>query len=200
MESKTLAVFGLALALGACGKSGSQAGGNGAATGNAAAPAASASAGSANAGSADSSAVASGDVQLNPGEWETVADLTISGLGNLPPEAARVMKGLSHRVTNRQCLTPEKAKRPTGDLFSGKQEGCTREGFTLAGGRVKGTMVCKDPRGMASTVTMDGQYGGDSFDVTMNVTASNEGRSMVWRSHSVGRRIGACPPGGDKED
>jgi len=196
MGTKTIAILGLALGLAACGKSGSQAGGNAAATGNAAAPAASASAGTQSGG-----ATAGGNVHLNPGEWETSSEMAMTGLGNLPPEAARAMKGLTHRETSRQCLTPEKAQRPSGDLFAGKlREGCTREGFTFAGGRVQGTMTCKDPRGMASTVAMDGQYGGDSFDVTMKITASGEGRTMVWNSHSVGRRIGPCAPGADKED
>jgi hypothetical protein len=201
MRTRTLAMLGAVLALGACGKGGGQAGGNGAATGNAAgAGNAAAPAASASAGASDSGTIASGDVHLNPGEWETAADLTISGLGDLPPEVARAMKGLNRRITSRQCLTPEKAQRPTGDLFAGKRQGCNREGFTLAGGQVKGTMVCKDARGMTSTVTMDGQYGGDGFDVKMKVVASGEGHNMVWSSHSVGRRIGACPAGGDKED
>ncbi|MEA3037703.1 MAG: hypothetical protein QOE79_216 [Sphingomonadales bacterium] len=188
--------LGLALALGACGKGGGSASGNAAATGNAAAPSASASA-----AAPGGSPAAAGNVHLNPGEWETTAEINFGGLGNMPPQAAQAMKALNRKVTSRQCLTPEKAQRPTGDLFSGKhQEGCTREGFTFAGGRVNGTMTCKDPRGMASTMTMDGQYGGDSFDVTMKVAASGEGRSMTWSSHSVGRRIGPCAPGADKED
>jgi hypothetical protein len=191
-----LAVLGLALALGGCGKSGSQASGNGAAAGNAAAPAASASAEAQGGGTA-----AAGAVQLNPGEWETTSQMTMTGLGNLPPEAARAMKGLSQKVTTRHCLTPERARNPGGDLFSGKhQEGCSRQGFVFAGGRVQGSMTCKDPRGMASTVTMDGQYSGDSFDVTMKMTASGEGRGMTWNAHTIGRRIGACPAGADKED
>jgi hypothetical protein len=196
MGTKTLAVLGFALALGACGKSGNSASGNGAAAGNAAAPSATASAGTQGGGAATG-----GNIQLNPGEWESTSEMTISGLGNLPPEAARAMQGLSQKTTTRHCLTPEKAQHPGGDLFSGKQrEGCSHEGFTFAGGRVKGSMTCKDPRGMASTVTMDGQYGSDNFEVTMKMTASGEGRAMTWNAHTVGRRIGACPPGGDKED
>jgi hypothetical protein len=196
MGTKTWVGLGLALALGACGKSGGQASGNGAAAGNAAAPAANASAEA----QSGSPAAAAGNIHLNPGEWETTAEINFGGLGNMPPQAAQAMKALNRKVTSRQCLTPEKAQRPTGDLFAGKhQEGCTREGFTFAGGRVKGTMTCRDPRGMATTMTMDGQYGGDSFDVTMKVAASGEGRTMTWSSHSVGRRIGACAAGGDKE-
>jgi hypothetical protein len=193
MGTKTMAVLGLALALGACGKSGSQASGNAAASGNSAS--ASASAGT------QSGGTAAGNIQLNPGEWETTSQIAMSGLGNLPPQAAQAMKGLSQKVTTRHCLTPERARNPGGDLFSGKQqEGCSRQGFTFAGGRVQGSMTCKDPRGMASTVTMDGQYGGDSFDVTMKMTASGEGRGMTWSSHTIGRRVGACPAGADKED
>jgi hypothetical protein len=101
MATKTLAVLGLALALGACGKSGNQAGGNGAA-GNEAAPGASASA-----GTAGGSVAGGGNIRLNPGEWETTADVTMGGLGNLPPEAAQAMKGLTRKITAHHCLTPE---------------------------------------------------------------------------------------------
>jgi hypothetical protein len=185
--------LGLALTLGACGKSGSQAAGN-AAAGNAAAPSASASA-------AAPSGAAAGNIQLNPGEWETTSQMQMEGLGNLPPQAAQAMKGLSRTTTTRHCLTPERARNPGGEMFSGKQqEGCSKQGFTFAGGRVQGSMTCKDPRGMASTVTMDGQYGGDNFDVTMKMTASGEGRNMTWSAHTIGRRIGACPAGADKDD
>jgi hypothetical protein len=194
MGTKTLIGLGLVLALGACGKSGSQSGGNTAAAGNSAAPSASASA-------AAPSGSAAGNIQLNPGEWETASEMVVTGLGNLPPQAAQAMKGLSRKTTTRHCLTPERARNPGGDLFSGKQqEGCSRQGFTFAGGRVQGSMTCKDPRGMASTVTMDGQYGSDSFDVTMKMTASGEGRAMTWNAHTIGRRVGACPAGGDKDD
>jgi hypothetical protein len=192
MGTKTLAVLGLALALGACGKSGNSASGNAAAAGNAAEPTATAQSGA---------AAAAGNIQLNPGEWETTSEMQMAGLGNVPPEAAQAMKGLSRKTTTRHCLTPERARNPGGEMFSGKQqEGCSKQGFTFAGGRVQGSMTCKDPRGMSSTVTMDGQYGGDNFDVTMKMTASGEGRNMTWSAHTIGRRVGACPAGADKDD
>ena len=196
MRTKTLAVLGLALALGACGKSGSQAGGNGAA-GNAAAPGASASA-----GTASGSVAGGGNIHLNPGEWETTADVTMGGLGNLPPEAAQAMKGLTRKVTAHHCLTAEKAEHPTGELF-GKDlpQGCARHAINMSAGSISGTMTCNDPRtGGTSTTTIDGRFTGDTFDMNMNMRASHGGQNMTVTSHTVGRRIGACPPGSDKED
>jgi hypothetical protein len=190
MGSKTVMVLGLALALGACGKGGNQAGGNGSGAGNAAAPAESASAGAAN-----------GNIHLNPGEWETTADVAIGGLGNLPPQAAQAMRGLTHKVTARHCLTPDKAEHPSGELF-GKDlpEGCAKHAISMSAGSMSGTMTCKDPRtGGTSTTTIDGRFTGDTFDMNMKMAASHGGQNMTMTSHTIGHRIGACPPGGDKE-
>jgi hypothetical protein len=182
MGTKTCVAIGLVLALGACSKSGQQGGGKEAATER-----------------SGTASVTPAAARLNPGEWETVSEITMAGLpANMPPSVANMMKGT--KVTTRHCLTPEQAQRPSGDLFSGKhQENCTRQGFTMNGGRLQGSMTCKDPRGAESTVTMDGQYGGDSFDVTMKMTAAHEGQGMTWSSHTKGHRIGACPAGGKTE-
>jgi hypothetical protein len=180
-----------AIALVGCGKSGNQA------AGNAAAPGASESA-----GTASGSAAAGGNIHLNPGEWETTADVTIGGLGNLPPQAAQAMKGLTHKVVAHHCLTPEKAAHPSGELF-GKDlpEGCAKHAITMSAGAMSGTMTCKDPRtGGTSTTTIDGHFTGDTFDMNMKMAASHGGQNMTMTSHTVGRRIGACPAGGDKED
>jgi hypothetical protein len=136
---------------------------------------------------------------LNPGQWETAIEMKMSGLPtNLPPEAAKAMQGM--KTVTRHCLTPEKAAKPSGDLFSGKPEkGCSHQEFSLTGGRLHGALTCKGAEGATSTMTMDGQYGGDSFDVTMTMTGDQGGRAITYQTHSVGHRI-APTCSGAKDD
>jgi hypothetical protein len=157
--------------------------------------------GSATAAAAGSSGSATAvSSPLNPGEWETAVEMKMTGLpANLPPEAAKALRGA--KMVTRHCLTPEKASRPTGDLFSGKaQEGCSRQDVSMTGGRLHGTLICKDPRGATSTMTMDGSYGGVSFDVRMTLSGEHQGQTMGWESHSVGHRIAPSCSAGTKED
>ena len=193
MRTTGLVALGMIAALAACSKP-TPGRSNAAASGANGTASASASAGTPGGGAMSMASA------LNPGEWETAVEMKMTGLpANMPPEAAKAMQGM--KTVTRHCLTPEKAAKPTGDLFSGKAEqGCTNRQFSATGGRLHGEISCKSPQGVNSTMVMDGQYGGDSFDVTMTVSGEQGGRSMSWQSHSVGRRIApTCSPG-SKDD
>jgi hypothetical protein len=169
---------GLALALVACGKSGEQNGGNQSA-----------------AAKGPGGSAPAVQMKLNPGLWETNVEMAVSGL---PANVAAMMKGT--KVTTRSCVTQEEASRPSGEIFAGKQrDGCTYSDYSVSGGRIHGKMSCTGNNGQgAMTMVMDGKYGGDSFDVTMNVDTKAAGQSMAIGSHTTGRRIGACSAA-DKE-
>lgn len=148
-----------------------------------------------------SSAGTPGRNPLNPGEWETSVEVKMAGLpANLPPEAAKAMHGM--KMVTRHCLTPEEAAKPSGDVFSGKdQKNCTRQDWTMSGGRLHGALVCKGSgSGTTTTMALDGQYGGDSFDVTMVMTGDHGGQSMHMESHSVGRRVADVCSAASKND
>jgi hypothetical protein len=194
MRSTAAVALVMAAALASCSKptpgrsnAATASGANGAATASTSAPAPS---------GAGSGAVATA---LNPGQWETAIEMKMAGLpANAPPEAAKAMQGM--KTVTRLCLTPEKAAKPSGDLFSGKpQEGCSHQEFAVTGGRLHGALTCKGASGATSTITMDGQYGGDSFDVTMTMTGNEGGRSATYQTHSVGHRI-APTCSGAKDD
>src|SRR5438270_3124229 len=175
MRMKILVAVSLVAALSACGKSGERASGNQSA----------AAKGPAGSGPAV-------EMKLNPGLWETNVEMAISGA---PADLAGMMKGT--KITTRSCITPEQASRPSGEIFSGKQRnGCTYSNYSVSGGQVHGEMSCNERNGRgAMTMTMDGQYGGDSFDVTMNVDTRAVGQNMAIGSHTTGRRVGDCPFG-----
>ena len=157
---------------------------------------------SANAAATAAPAATASEVALNPGEWETVVETAMTGDSNDPrlPSATAmtgvpanvppsVAANMNHKVTTRNCLTPEKAAHPGADFFGDKgRQGCTN-GVTMAGGRIGGTLACRDPRGATSTMTLDGRYGGDSYEMTMKATMAQGSQSMTMTSHSVGHRV-----------
>jgi hypothetical protein len=188
MTTRTAMAAAALVALAACGKSGQQSqsngsGGNGSATATAPAQ---------GGGSAPPAAAARS--RLNPGQWEVTVEMAMNGM---PADVARMMKGT--KVTSRSCITPEEANRPNGNIFAGqKANGCTYQDFAVTGGRIHGTMSCagESGRGGHMTMTMDGSYGGDSFDVRTKMDATGgQGTAMSVDSRTVGRRIGDCPAG-----
>ena len=132
-------------------------------------------------------------LRLTPGAWDmTVESSGMTGPG-LPPEVAKMMKGM--KITSRQCITPEEANRPKSDIFTGKQEGnCTYREFNLSAGKLHAAIVCGDKGQGMTTVTRDGQFGGDSFDVRSRIetTGQGQGQAMTVESHVVGKRVGEC--------
>jgi hypothetical protein len=176
MRARTCVAIGLVLALAACGKSGDR---NGSKSGG----------GSAAAGGA------SGPVSIQPGEWEmTYETVNVTGAG-LPPAYAATMKG--HKVTKRDCITPEEAARPMKMMETQKDGNCNYSGFNIANGRIQGTISCgggKTPAKM--TMTMNGQYDGQNYAYTSTMTTEGQGMNMTIESRAAAHRVGECPAGG----
>lgn len=136
-------------------------------------------------------------VKLKPGQWEsTVEILSVDGAG-MPPAALAMMKG--HKTTSRSCITPEQAERPNAALLAGRKDNrCSYQDWSMAGGRMHGTITCAGEGGRGKmTMTMDGSYGADSYDVSTQMASAGMpgGMSMTMKSHSTSKRIGDCPAG-----
>jgi hypothetical protein len=170
MHIKTCIALGLVVALAACGKSGQH---NGATGGGSSA------------------------VQMQPGEWElTFETVNVTGTG-LPPAYAAAMK--AHKITKRDCLTPEEAANPMGKIVEAQKNGqCDYSGFSIANGRIQGTITCGGGPGKAPgkmTMTMNGQYDGQNYAYTSSMTSAGQGMNMTIDSRSVAHRVGDCPAG-----
>jgi hypothetical protein len=161
-------------ALAACGQSGGSADGNKAG------------------GSGGGSASASGGAKLKPGLYETSVEMKVSGL---PANMAKAME--ANKTNGKTCVTEEEANRPTGDLFAGeKHAGCEAKDSQFGNGRIHGTLTCsgKANGGQGTTtITMDGTYGSDHYDVNTKMTTTAQGSAMTMEGHMVGRRVGDCP-------
>ena len=169
---KTHLILGVAaLALAACGSS-DKSGGN---------------------GSAPAASGGGSGVSLQPGEWEMKTEVVNVTAEGLPPGIAEGMKK-SASATTKTCMTPEEAKGPKGDLFSGDKSGnCKSEGFSWAGGRIKGKTTCTGQGGAGKTVmTMDGTYSAQNIDMTMKSETDLAGKAMNMEMRVSGHRIGEC--------
>ncbi|HEY5722091.1 MAG TPA: DUF3617 domain-containing protein [Allosphingosinicella sp.] len=143
-----------------------------------------------------SSASSGGATQLEPGLWEMKMELVdVKGPG-IPAGAAAQMKQQLARVTT-DCMTPEEAKGPRSDMFTkGQAANCKQDDFSWSGGKIHGVMTCggAGPGGEGKvTMTMDGQYGGESIEMTMKTKTEAEGGSMDMDMKITGRRVGECP-------
>ena len=168
---KTYLILGAAaLALAACGKSG---GGN--------------------ESSGSGGGLLGGGVSLQPGEWEMKMEVVNVTAEGLPPGMVDGMKKAAG-TTSRTCMTPEEAKGPKGDIFTGDKSGnCKSEGFSWSGGKIKGKTTCTGQGGTGNTVmTMDGSYGGQNIDMTMKSETDLAGKPMTMEMRVTGRRVGEC--------
>jgi hypothetical protein len=132
-------------------------------------------------------------ISLQPGEWEMKTEVVNVSAEGLPPGLADGMKA-SASSTTRTCMTPEEAKGPKGDMFSGDKSGnCKSEGFSWAGGRISGKTTCTGQGGVGKTVmVMDGQYSPQSIDMTMKSETDLGGKAMKMEMRVSGKRVGEC--------
>jgi Protein of unknown function (DUF3617) len=186
---KTRLILGAAaLALAGCGSSQKPAGGN-AAGDSVSTPSGSASAAGAGA--------AGGGNLIRPGEWETKVETVEVDAPGMPAQVKQMMANAmgGSKMTVRDCVTPEEARRPNADLFAGKDRGnCTSKDFSMSGGRLRGTISCPAGNGRTGSMTMamDGRFGPDSYTVSQNITTDAAGSKMTIKARVTGRRVGEC--------
>jgi hypothetical protein len=131
---------------------------------------------------------------VNPGKWQSTVTLEQMTMPGMPPEVAERMKSMQGRAqVNESCLTPEDAKKPKEDFFSGN-DNCRYERFEMGGGKIDAVMKCSEG-GASQTVTMAGTYSGDAYNMQMSMNAAPdaEGQGAIAMKMKVdAKRIGAC--------
>ena len=136
--------------------------------------------------------------KLQPGQWETKVEISDIDMPGVPPAMAKTlgetMKGAAATtVTN--CITPEEAARPQGKVFGGgNSDQCRYEKFTMGGGRMEGTLVCKDAdRGGSMTMTTNGTFTATSFAIDNDMKMEGGPQAMTMKARVNGKRLGECP-------
>lgn len=150
-------------------------------------------------------ACSKGADQRQPGEWESVVTLKSMELPGAPPQMAEMMRGrVGQSQTGRECLTPEKARDPMGDmrrmLEQGNGQNCNFTDQVFSGGTIRIHGTCPGAGGQGSAeVALDGTYTETTMQATMTVNATGAGAvavpgatGMRMSAEVRGRRIGDC--------
>jgi hypothetical protein len=150
--------------------------------------------GAANAGAGESAATGGTAIALTPGEWETTVDVTGLNIVGGPQLPGGMSPPLPPPTTIRSCLTAEQAARPNANFLTGSGErgGCNYEDFSMAGGRIQGTVTCSSG-GTTMRTTMNGRFGADSYETESQSRITTNGMTMETAGRTRSRRVGDCP-------
>lgn len=107
---------------------------------------------------------------IEPGEWEIV---------NGPP---------GDQMTTSQCLTKEDIAKPELGVLNMDNPGCSRDRFTVRGGKIRFTLACGPGSFDAVRMTGEGTYSPTSFEI--QIRSNEDGQEAEIR----GERIGECQP------
>lgn len=131
--------------------------------------------------------------QLQPGQWDTTIEILSISAPNMP--AGMTPPRMPARTMS-VCITPEQAANPNGGVLSGNsnQTGCTTENYSVAGGRIQGTVTC-DIQGARTRTTMTGEFTPTSYAMTMQAEAVVGGMTTNSETRITARRTGDCPGG-----
>ena len=136
------------------------------------------------------------DVKMRAGQWEHTIEFTEFDMPGVP-EGMRSMvaENMGGGITTKSCMTEEEVNRPDADFFGGEeQDNCTYDEFDRSGNKMTLRMTCDAGEGATAKVAMDGEFGEESFTLTMdNTVTGTQAGDMTMKGTVTGRRIGDCP-------
>jgi hypothetical protein len=131
---------------------------------------------------------------INPGKWEQKATLLEIDAPGMPPEAREMMqKAMNQAQVHEMCLTPEQAKNPREEFFTGADKNCRYDHFNWGNGKIDLKLNCKHPQA-TQTMAMVGSYSPNNYTMTMTATNVGGGPAgeMTMKMKVDARRLGAC--------
>jgi hypothetical protein len=136
---------------------------------------------------------------VDPGLWEQTVRLLSVDAPGMPAEARSAMqKAMDQAQVHKVCLTPEEAKSPREDFFTGKAENCRYEHFKWGSGKIDLRLECQHPN-TRQMMELAGTYEPRRYSLTM--TATNLGKApeerLVMKMKVDAKNVGPCPAGQD---
>ena len=131
---------------------------------------------------------------VNPGQWQQDTTLLAMDIPGIPAQYAdQVKKQVGTMQTNQACLTPEQARHPKEDFFTGADKNCRYEHFKWGDGKIDMKLFCKHPNA-SQTMEMAGTYEPNSYQLTMSVasTGSSPMENVNMKMRVDAKRIGEC--------
>ncbi len=143
--------------------------------------------------------VASAQIKLQPGEYEsTIKVLEFAVLGMPAGELDRMKATMGGQMEqpHRYCFTPEQAAAGPKQLVSRMQQGdCKMSDFKTSSNSVGGTMQCAFQGRGSSTTKFEGTYASDGSTMTMESDQQMPGlagKATHMKMQVVTRRVGEC--------
>ena len=131
---------------------------------------------------------------VNPGKWKQTATLVEIDAPGMPPQVAEAMKkSMGTTQVHETCLTPEKAKRPREDFFTGADKNCRYEHFKWGDGKIDLKLLCTHEKA-TQTMELAGTYQPDAYKMAMSVASkgSNPAEVMNMKMNVDAQRVGEC--------
>ena len=144
----------------------------------------------------DAATAKDGGVMVNPGRWEGTVSVNEIDIPAMPPEAKEQMKAqMGGKQTFASCVTEEDVKQQKA-FFTGDpaDKSCKYDRFSMSGGKVSGVLKCDRAEQGRMTMTMNGEYGPDSYSMAMDSQAEGNGPmgKMTMKMTVDAKRVGAC--------
>lgn len=131
---------------------------------------------------------------VKPGQWEQTVTLIEVTAPGMPPQVAEALKKQTGQSqVHKSCLTPEQARRPREDFFSGADKNCRYDHFKWGGGKVDMKLNCQHPNA-TQTMELAGTYEPESYQMVMSVASKGSApmESMDMKMQVDAKRIGEC--------
>lgn len=138
-----------------------------------------------------------GDSFIRAGQWKSTVTIEQFAMPGVPAQAAtRVREAMAQNQPREltSCLTPEEAKQPKGNFFTGNDQ-CRYDHFTMGGGKIDAAMRCSGGAGGTQLMTMTGTYSSDRYQMQMAMTGEDmpgNASGMKMRMRVDARRTGEC--------
>ena len=134
---------------------------------------------------------------IDPGKWSQSVTLVSIDAPGMPEEVRSAMQQAVNQVqVHEVCLTPEEAKSPREDFFTGKDKNCRYEHFKWGGGKIDLKLKCDHPDAK-QTMQLAGTYEPRAYTMTMTASSAGSGpeEQLVMKMRVDAKHMGACAPG-----
>jgi hypothetical protein len=134
---------------------------------------------------------------VRPGLWQSKVTIDQLDIPGMPADMSQRMKAMMAEKQEHgfeTCLTAEDVKRPKEDFFTGKNNQCRYDHFTMGGGKIDAAMRCGG-KDSTTVMQMAGTYSPDSYrmQTAMNVQSGAAGQGgMTMKMRIEAQRVGEC--------
>ncbi len=128
--------------------------------------------------------------EMLPGQWEATMSVQSMEGAKISPQMKEMM---SKRVPTvaKTCLTLAQIKNGPQDIEKNSKGSCKILSYSVGGGKVSNSMMCKTPGGTIKTTT-SGTYTAKTYDNTVRTISNMAGVKATTVAVLKGRWLGAC--------